>query len=142
MTADWVAVPPRLYDVVTGFFPEAKPKHNWSENPRPMLVVGVFRGKNSRRILVRVAYGTSQVGKAQAYDLSIHNLSSLDALNLACPTAFVLTPGSNMAILEWSEVHFSPWQGFSSPIISRLPADMQEYVKEVVSRQPDLPMPR
>lgn len=138
---DWTSVPPRNFDIVTGFFPEARPKANWETNPRPMLVAGVFRAKNSRGIWVRVSYGTSRVEKVRWPNLIIGNISHLDSLNLARPTAFVISPGSQWAILPWGEKHFAPWSAFQTPIISRLPKDMQEHVKQVMERLHDLPMP-
>lgn len=138
---DWTSAPPRVYDIVTGFFPEALPKPNWAENPRPLLVTGVFRAKATGDLWVRTAYGTGEVGKVRGTCLTIGNLSHLDSLNLAKPTAFVLAPGDQHAILPWSEEHFAPWRQFSTPIISRLPPEMQEYVQAVLSRTSGLPFP-
>lgn len=138
---DWISTPPQDFDIVTGFFPEERPKHNWQENPRPMLVSGVFRGKGSGRVFVRVAYGTSQVEKVRGQQLVIGNMSHLDNLNLAKPTAFVIQPGEQWAILPWSEQHFSPWADFETPVISKLPIEMQEFVKQIMSKLKGLPVP-
>jgi len=140
--ADWTKTPPAMFDVVTGFFPEVKPKHNWTTNPRPILVTGVFRKQATEEFFIRVAYGTSQIHKIPTPpNLCIGNLSSLDSLNLARPTAFVIAPGSKMMILPWSKDHFRPWRGFASPSIGKLPQDMAAYVKDVISHLEDLPMP-
>lgn len=138
---DWTAAPPRNFDIVTGFFPEARPKPNWAENPRPMLVAGVFRSRSTSRIMVRVAYGTSQVEKIRHPNLIIGNLSHLNALNLARQTAFVIHPGSQWAILPWTDEHFMPWTQFQTPVISRLPGEMQDYVADVMKGLRDLPFP-
>lgn len=138
---DWTAVPPRNFDIVTGFFPEARPKANWETNPRPLLVAGVFRAKKSGKVWVRVSYGTSKVEKIRWPNLIIGNMSHLDALNLACPTAFVITPGHQWAILPWGEEHFAPWSAFQTPVISRLPAEMRAHVEKVMKGLPDLPKP-
>lgn len=138
---DWTSAPPRIYSIVTGFFPEAQPKPNWADNPRPLLVTGVFRNKVSGELWVRTAYGTGEVSKAKGHCLYIGNLSHLNSLNLAKPTAFVLTPGGQHAILPWSEEHFAPWRQFATPVISRLPEEMQEYVATVLARTSNLPFP-
>jgi hypothetical protein len=44
-----------------------------------------------------------------------------------------------MAILPWIPEFFRPWSNKRSPIISRLPADMQRYVGNVLGRLDDLP---
>lgn len=138
---DWIAAPPKNFDIVTGFFPEARPKPNWADNPRPLLVVGVFRGKSSGDVMVRVAYGTSQIEKIRYPNLVIGNLSHLNDLNLPRPTAFVICPGEQWAILPWSEERFAPWSQFSTPIISRLPAEMQEHVTTVMRGLSNVPFP-
>lgn len=138
---DWIAAHPHSFDIVTGFFPETRPKPTWADNPRPMLVVGVFRSKSSGRVWVRVAYGTSQVEKVRPPNLIIGNMSHLDALNLPKPTAFVIHPGNQWAIIPWSEEHFAPWSSFATPIISRLPKEMQEYVERTMQGLTGLPFP-
>lgn len=138
---DWTSKPPRIYDIVTGFFPEAQPKDSWADNPRPLLVTGVFRNKSTLELWVRVAYGTGEVGNVRGVCLNIGNLSHLDNLRLAKPTAFVLTPGSQHAILPWTKEFFCPWRHFSTPVISSLPPEMREYVKGKLAYRDDLPFP-
>lgn len=139
---DWSQTPPALFSVVTGFFPETRPKHDWATNPRPLLVTGVFRKRNTSEIFVRVAYGTSRTRRIPAPpNLCIANMSCLDALNLARPTTFVISPGSQMVILPWSPEHFRPWRGFAAPVIGVLPNDMVAYVRDVIRHLQDLPMP-
>lgn len=138
---NWTSAPPRLYSIVTGFFPEAQPKPNWADNPRPLLVTGVYRNKTTGELWVRTAYGTGEVGKVRGTCLNIGNLSHLNRLNLPKPTAFVLTPGDQHAIMPWSEEHFAPWRQFATPVISKLPLEMQEYVQRVLSRTSNLPFP-
>ena len=139
---DWTRSHPRIYDIVTGFFPEARPKASWAENPRPMLVTGVFRGRTSGEIRLRVAYGTSQVEKIRWPNLNVGNLSNLNDMNLARPTAFVIHPASQMELLRWSDQHFACWSGFSTPIIGRLPPEMQDHVAKVMlSNAAEVPQP-
>lgn len=140
--ADWTSTPPRAGSIATGFFPEARPKENWATNPRPLLVLKVYRGKASGSFHVLVAYGTTKTGKLRDDCLVIGNLSTLNALNLARPTAFVLSPGSNLAILPWSAKHFACWSGFSTPVISHIPKDMEGFVMEVLQTLTDIPVPR
>lgn len=136
----WTASPPRLYDVVTGFFPETSPKQTWATNPRPLLICGVARHKGHGLYFCRVAYGTTKhLNKAHPDDLVVGNLSSLNDLELMQPTRFVINSGAQMVILPWSAEFFRPWSGHDSPVLSRLPEDMQRYVGGVLMGLSDLP---
>lgn len=124
----WEATPPALYSIVTGFFPETAPKDTWATNPRPLLVCGRATDPETGMHFCRIAYGTSQSGKAWLEpSLAIGNFSMLNALQLKIPTTFVLK-GSSMIILPWTQEFFRPWRGKPSPYLSILPADMQRYV--------------
>jgi len=136
----WETSPPAIYDVVTGFFPETSPKETWATNPRPLLVCGVAQDTENGQYFCRIAYGTSQNTAGYGFnDLVIANLSILDSLNLKRPTKFVIHSGLQMVILPWSEEFFQPWTGYSTPVISRLPDEMQRHVGHNLSLLNDLP---
>lgn len=138
--ADWERIPPQLYSVVTGFFPETNPRSNWAQNPRPLLVCGRAQDPESGLIFCRIAYGTTQnLGKARDADLVIGNLATLNALNLKRPTRFVLFSGRQMVIMPWSQKHFRPWTGFPTPVLGVLSSDMQRLVGFTLARLSDLP---
>ncbi len=138
--AEWERYPPQLYNIVTGFFPEASPKDKWAVNPRPLLVCGRAQDPETGTFFCRIAYGTSQhLHKAHEDDLVVGNLSMLNALNLKCPTRFVINSGQQMVIMPWVEAHFQPWTGFPSPVLSLLPDLMQKHVGFTLSRLDDLP---
>lgn len=135
----WEESAPAVYSVVTGFFPEASPKKTWATNPRPLLVCGTAQDPDSKVYFCRIAYGSTQVHKARVDDLLIGNLSILDQLCLKKPTFFRLAPGSEMVILPWTAEFFRPWSNRKTPVLSRLPEDMQNHVTSVIKWLPDLP---
>jgi hypothetical protein len=136
----WDANPPQLYDIITGFFPEANPKQTWADNPRPLLCCGVARDPETRVWFVRVAFGTTQnLSKAHPSDLVIGNLTMLNGLCLVKPTRFVINSGDRMVILPWTEEFFRPWAARRTPILSKLPLDMQRYVGNTLARLENLP---
>lgn len=135
----WERTPPQLYNIVTGFFPEASPKDTWETNPRPLLVCGVAQDEDSGQFFCRIAYGTSNLDWAQPDDLVVANLSILDGLNLKYPTRFVIYSGDAMVILPWSCEFFKPWRGFKSPFLSTLPENMQRYVAYTLCGLDNLP---
>lgn len=129
-----------MYDVVTGFFPEASPKETWATNPRPLLVCGVAQDPTDKTYFCRIAYGTSKnVNETGNGDLVVGNLSLLNQLNLKTPTKFVLHSGQQMVILPWTPEFFQPWTGYATPTISTLPQDMQRIVGFDLSGLDDLP---
>jgi len=88
----------------------------------------------------RVAYGTTkQIEKAHEDDLVIGNMSMLDQLGLKRTTRFVIHSGRQMVILPWIAEFFRPWSGYSSPVLSSLPEEMQHYVGGVLGSLDDLP---
>ena len=136
----WEKTRPRIYSVVTGFFPETSPRPSWETNPRPLLVCGVATHVDTGQHFCRIAYGTTKhLELAKPNDLVIGNLSKLDALGLKYPTRFVVYAGSQMVILPWSEKHFHPWSGKRSPILGRLPDDMQNFLGWALASLSDLP---
>lgn len=129
-----------MYNIVTGFFPEAKPKATWETNPRPLLVCGVARDDQTRMIFCRVAYGSSKnLDRARDTDLVIGNMSFLNTLGLKYPTRFAIHSGAQMAILPWISEFFHPWTGYRTPVLSRLDDDMQRVVGYTLSQLTDLP---
>lgn len=129
-----------MYDIVTGFFPETSPKETWETNPRPLLVCGRAIDDDTGMIFCRIAYGTSQkLDKAHDDDLVIANLSFLNQLGLKTPTRFVIHTGKQMVILPWIEEFFRPWTGYTSPVLSSLPEEMQRHVGAVLGQLDNLP---
>ena len=129
-----------MYDVVTGFFPETTPKGTWATDPRPLLVCGRAIDDDTGMIFCRIAYGTSQkLEKAHSNDLVVANVSFLNQLGLKKPTRFVIHTGHQMVILPWIEEFFRPWTGYTSPVLSSLPEEMQRHVGAVLSQLDNLP---
>ena len=138
--AAWENSPPRLYNVVTGFFPETCPKDTWATNPRPLLVCGVASYPGNGLVFCRIAYGTStNLDRADPDDLVVGNLTILDSLGLKNPTRFVIHSGKQMVIMPWTAEFFRPWSGHNTPVLSRLPAEMQHHVGYILSHLDDLP---
>lgn len=136
----WEGTRPRLYSVVTGFFPETSPKDTWATNPRPLLVCGTAEDPETRTYFCRVAYGTSaHLDKGHPNDLVVGNLSMLNGLNLKKPTRFVTHSGRHMVIMPWTYEFFRPWNGLTSPVLSYLPDEMQRFVGHVLAELNDLP---
>lgn len=123
---EWVKVPPQAYSIVTGFYPETKPKDG-SPDCRPLLVTQVLQSKQTGKIALRVCYGTTQLKFPQraSIDLIVQNSSDLDACGLLRPTRFVIDP-SQQVILRWDEVQFKPWSGYTHPRRGMLPLDLQK----------------
>ena len=44
-----------------------------------------------------------------------------------------------MVILPWIEEFFRPWTGYTSPVLSSLPEEMQRHVGAVLSQLDNLP---
>ncbi|MEP3635221.1 MAG: hypothetical protein ABJM82_16180 [Shimia thalassica] len=138
--ANWESVKPDIYSIVTGFFPETNPKENWATNPRPLLVCGVAQDPETKIFFVRIAYGTSKkLELAKKDDLVIGNLSILNSLGLKHQTRFVTFSGQQMVIMPWTQEFFQPWTGRTTPVLSKLPADMQSHMGFVLSSLTDLP---
>jgi len=137
---DWEREPPRLYDIVTGFFPETTPKGTWATDPRPLLVCGRAYSDVLGINVCRVAYGTTQqIEKAHDNDIVVGNLSLLDQLGLKHTTRFVINSGKHMVVMPWTAEFFRPWRGKKTPILSHLPDDMQKYVGYTLGTLNDLP---
>lgn len=136
----WESTAPRIYSIVTGFFPETSPRETWASNPRPLLVCGTAKDPETGMIFCRIAYGTTQkFNLAHPDDLRIGNISLLDQLRLKKPTRFVIHSGQQMVILPWTNEFFRPWSDVKTPLRSVLPDDMQRVVGSVLARLPDLP---
>ena len=136
----WQGIQPCLYNVVTGFFPEASPKDSWETNPRPLLICGVAADEKTGLFFCRVAYGTSQrISQAKDTDLVVGNITELNNLGLKKATRFVINSGRHMVILPWTEEFFRPWTGYKTPILSCLPEPMQRFVGYTLSGLDDLP---
>lgn len=123
---EWVKVPPQAYSIVTGFFPEIKPKDG-SPDCRPLLVTQVLQSRTTGATAVRVCYGTTKLRFPQRanIDLIVQNSSDLDACGLLRPTRFIIDP-SQQVILRWGETHFQPWTGYGHPRRGMLPLDLQK----------------
>lgn len=112
---DWLARPPRAYDIVTGYFPETRSKGG-SPDCRPLLVTQLLQSKATGAVSARVAYGTTKTRFPQLADadLIVQNSSDLDACGLLRPTRFVLDPAQQL-ILPWSTENSEPWTGCRHP---------------------------
>lgn len=123
---EWVKVPPQAYSIVTGFYPETKPKDG-SLDCRPLLVTQVLQSSKTGETAVRVCYGTTKLKFPQRanLDLIVQNSSDLDACGLLRPTRFVVDP-SQQVILHWGDTHFMPWTGCLHPRRGMLPLDLQK----------------
>lgn len=123
---EWVKVPPQAYSIVTGFYPETKPKDG-SPDCRPLLVTQVLQSKKTGETAVRVCYGTTKLKFPQRanIDLIVQNSSDLDACGLLRPTRFVVDP-SQQVILRWGDTYFKPWTGCAHPRLGMLPLDLQK----------------
>lgn len=121
---DWLSRPPQAYSIITGFFPETKPKDG-SPDCRPLLVTQVLQG-SAGSIALRVCYGTTKVLFPQKAneDLIIQNSSDLDECGLLRATRFVIDPRQQVPLL-WSEDNFCLWSGCSHPRRGRLPEHLQ-----------------
>lgn len=139
-TPEWVKSPPNLYNIVTGFFPEASPKATWQTNPRPLLVCGTAVDPETGMVFCRIAYGTTQkIDRAHANDLIIGNVSILDQLGLKRTTRFVINSGDQMVILPWIPEFFRPWTGYETPVLSRLEGDVQKDAGHTLAHLNNLP---
>lgn len=123
---DWVGRWPSAYSIVTGYFPETKPREG-GPVCRPLLVTQILRNKSTGAIALRIAYGTSKIRfpeKANA-DLIIQNLSDLDDCGLKSPTRFVINPNQQI-IRPWTTEFFAPWGGSGTPRRGQLPTHLQK----------------
>lgn len=122
---DWLSRPPQAYSIVTGFFPETRPKSG-KPDCRPLLVTQVLQGSKGG-IALRVCYGTTKTYFPQKanVDLIIQNSSDLDECGLLRSTRFVVDP-RQQARLIWSEDNFRPWTGCSHPRRGQLPSHLQK----------------
>lgn len=132
----WEASAPLIFEVVTGFFPEAKPKPTWATNPRPLLVCGVATDDSTGEHFVRIAYGSKRMEPCGRYDIPLGNLAKLDALNLPHPTRFVLS-AKDLVILPWTKQHFRPWTRFTTPRIGRFDEELRREVQWAMAEQWD-----
>lgn len=122
----WSQTPPAMFDIVTGYFPESKPKGG-AAKLRPMCVTKVLRNKNSGQIACEVAYGTTNLKTwAKMFDdIIIQNLVDLNMSGLPTATRFVLEP-EQRAILPWTSSYFGCWSEKPSPKIGSLPVEYQK----------------
>ena len=125
-TPSWLSSPPSAFDVVTGYFPETKPKEG-GPKLRPLLVTKVLRNKRSGEFACEVGYGTSNLKVGQRFldDIIIQNMGDLNTIGLLQATRFVLDPKQRV-ILPWSASHFGCWTGYASPRLGTLTTDYQK----------------
>lgn len=123
---NWIDQPPSAFDIVSGYYPETKPK---AELPlRPCLVIDVLKGVKSGNTAVRIAYGTKNLKFVQRkhVDLIIQNHAHLREIGLPRATRFVLDPES-IIVLPWTTEFFGCWEGYPDPVIGRL---TERYIKD------------
>lgn len=123
---EWLLNPPSMFDIVTGYFPETKPKGGVIKL-RPMLVTRVLRHRSTGDWACEVAYGTSvlKTWLRMNDDIIIQNSSDLDSMGLAQATRFVLDPAMR-ATLPWSEAHFGCWSNHKCPKLGTLTVEYQK----------------
>lgn len=122
---EWLSRPPQAYSIVTGFFPETKPKGG-TPDCRPLLVTQVLQGSKGR-IALRVCYGTTKVLFPQKAneDLIIQNSSDLDQCGLLRATRFVVDPRQQVPLI-WATDNFMPWGNGPHPRRGSLPEHLQK----------------
>jgi hypothetical protein len=118
---EWVGRWPEAFSIVTGFFPETRPKDG-KLKCRPLLVTQVLRRKSDNQIHLRVAYGTSKLRfpDRAGRDLIVQNISDMNECGLMTPTRFVVAPNDQI-IRPWTAEHFQPWGASGTPRRGRLP---------------------
>lgn len=135
-TPEWTQSPPSVFDIVTGYYPETKPR---GDGPvlRPCLVLRVLRSKLSGEIAVELTYGTKNL-KTWARidkDIIIQNTTDLDEMGLAVATRFNLDDDHRI-IRPWKPPHFDCWSNQRTPKIGSLLVDYQkEYAWIMMRRQ-------
>lgn len=116
----WTRSPPNLFDIVTGYYPESKPKAGTPAH-RPCLITAVYQNDEDGSYACEIAFGTKTLKTHQrsGLDIIIVNSSDLDEIGLPIATRFDLDSESRV-VLEWRTDNFRPWKGYSSPKIGAL----------------------
>jgi hypothetical protein len=124
---EWVGGPPNLFDIVTGYYPESKPKAGTPAH-RPCLITAVYRNEETGQHACEIAYGTKSLKQhnRQGLDVIVVNSADLDAMGLPMATRFNLDADKRVTLL-WASENFQPWTGYSTPKIGAL---LLEYQKE------------
>lgn len=122
----WANSPPNLFDIVTGYYPESKPKAGTPAH-RPCLVTAVYQNSETGEYACEVTFGTKslKVHKRQDKDIIIQNLSDLNAIGLPMATRFDLDY-ENRVVFEWKPPNFEPWTGYTTPRIGSLTLEYQK----------------
>lgn len=122
----WTLSPPNLFDIVTAYYPESKPKAGTPAH-RPCLVTAVYQDTESGGYACGIAFGTKSLKTHQraAFDIIIVNSSDLDAMGLPMATRFDLDDG-NRIVMKWEKGNFEPWGGYRSPRIGGLTLEYQK----------------
>jgi hypothetical protein len=122
----WALSPPSLFDIVTGFYPETRPKDGTPAH-RPCLVTAVLLNSQTGQYACRIAYGTKNLKTATRADkdLIISKSSHLDEMGLPIVTRFALDEDL-IATFPWDEPHFRPWTGYKTPKIGALTLEYQK----------------
>ena len=124
--ANWTLSPPNLFDIVTGYYPESKPRAG-TPALRPCLVTHVYQDTETGAYACEIVFGTKnlKIMKRKDKDLIIQNLSDMREVGLYVATRFDLD-NSKRVVLEWSEQNFKPWTGYRTPRTGRLTEDYQK----------------
>lgn len=125
---NWVNSPPSAFDIVTGYYPETKPKH--ALRLRPLLVLNVYKNASGTAYACDVTFGTKNIKFVQRkhLDIIIQNSVDLGHIGLPMATRFDLDE-ENIARLPWDDEFFGCWTGRSHPKLGSLP---EPYVKDYV----------
>lgn len=131
----WTLSPPNLFDIVTGFYPESKPKAGTPAH-RPCLVTAVYQDTESGGYACEVTFGTKSLKTHQRsqLDIIIVNSSDLDEIGLPIATRFDLD-AENRVVLEWKDDNFKPWRGYQSPKIGTLTLEYQKEYAWLMARR-------
>lgn len=131
----WALSPPNLFDIVTGYYPESKPKAGTPAH-RPCLVTAVYEDTESGGYACEVTFGTKSLKTHQRaeLDIIIINSSDLDAMGLPMATRFDLD-ACNRIVMEWNVKNFKPWRGYVSPKIGALILDYQKEYAWIMAKR-------
>ncbi len=111
----WVGTPPSRLDIVSAYYPESTPPHEWKL--RRCIVTDVLVDPDDGQVVCEVSYGTSQPSAYGSPFLHVHNFSDLTAMGLSKDTRFAM---GERALLPWSPPYFDCMYGRPTPIMGRL----------------------
>lgn len=123
---NWARSAPSIFDIVTGYYPESKPKAGTPAH-RPCLITKVFQDEETGLYAVEIIYGTKNLKSLtrRDKDIIIQNCADLDEMGLPVATRFMMDPDCRV-VLEWLPPNFEPWSGYKSPKLGHLLLDYEK----------------